>query len=249
MSYQESFYPESRFGGFTDVDGTIVFFTRVNALIEPHFHVLDVGCGRGARADDPVAVRRKLVNLKGKVKKLTGIDVDPAAAVNPFIDEFRRIEGGVWPLKDRSVDLIVCDNVLEHVEDPATFFSELGRVLRGGGYVCVRTPNARGYVALAAKLVPDKHHGRVKAVVQEERNREEDVFPTRYRCNTVPKILSMMKKIRCDAVVYAYEAEPSYLSFSRVAYWLGTVHRKLAPGFFKAAIFAFGKKMDAGGVV
>jgi len=54
MNYQEIFYPESRFGGFTDIDGTMVFYSRVNALIEPSFHVLDLGCGRGAHVEDPI---------------------------------------------------------------------------------------------------------------------------------------------------------------------------------------------------
>jgi len=48
MDYKQKFYPEVKFGGFSDVDGTIAFFNRVNALLQPSFTVLDVGCGRGA---------------------------------------------------------------------------------------------------------------------------------------------------------------------------------------------------------
>jgi hypothetical protein len=54
MPYKSRFFPETRFGGFTYVDGTVNFFTRVNALLEPGSVVLDVGCGRGGYVADPV---------------------------------------------------------------------------------------------------------------------------------------------------------------------------------------------------
>ena len=132
MTYRERFYPEVKFGGFTDIDGTIAFFTRVNALVDPSFTVLDVGCGRGAGTGDGVAVRRDLRVLKGKVARVIGIDVDPVARENAGIDEFHLIDGDTWPVDDGRVDLVICDNVLEHIEDPGKLFSEARRVLRKG---------------------------------------------------------------------------------------------------------------------
>ena len=35
MTPRERFYPESRFGGFTDIDGTIAFYTRVHSQLTP----------------------------------------------------------------------------------------------------------------------------------------------------------------------------------------------------------------------
>ncbi len=46
MNKKEIFYPEARFGNFTDIDGTMTFYTRVNGLIKPYDIVLDVGCGK-----------------------------------------------------------------------------------------------------------------------------------------------------------------------------------------------------------
>jgi hypothetical protein len=40
------FYPESRFGGFTDIDGTTPFYLRVNALAASK----DVAIDSGAKA-------------------------------------------------------------------------------------------------------------------------------------------------------------------------------------------------------
>jgi len=44
------------------------------------------------------------------------------------------------PLKNDSVDGIICDNVLEHVENPSLAIQEMYRVLKPGGYLYVSTP-------------------------------------------------------------------------------------------------------------
>jgi SAM-dependent methyltransferase len=241
MDYKETYYPESRFGGFSDIDGTIAFYLRVNALIEPSFVILDVGCGRGAYGEDLVKIRRDLRILKGKCKKVIGIDVKKEAQKNPFVDEAHRIEGGHWPVKDESVDLCLSDSVLEHIEDPEIFFSECRRVIKPGGYLCIRTPNLLSYIGLLAKLIPNRFHADVLGKIKEERDKE-DVFPTLYHCNTKRKIRSLLDKYGFDHFVYGYEAEPSYLSFSRFFYLLGVIHQRFAPSIFKPAIFAFARK-------
>lgn len=136
MSFKERHYPETRFGGFTDVDGTIAFYTRVGSLIDESSVVLDVGSGRGAYAEDDVPARRNLRILNGKVRRVIGMDVDPAARTNPFQDEFRLLTDSRWPVDDASVDLCLCDSVLEHVAERGLFFQNCRRVLRPGGYLC-----------------------------------------------------------------------------------------------------------------
>jgi SAM-dependent methyltransferase len=240
MSWKESFYPESRFGGFTDIDGTIAFYGRVNALISPSFTVLEVGCGRGKHKEDPIDFRRNLRILKGKVKKIIGIDIDKAAEENPFLDEFYLIEGYHWPLENDSIDIILCDSVLEHIDEPNNFFSEARRVLRNEGYICIRTANSSSYIVLFSKLIPNEYHSRITHIVQDA-VKEEDVFPTVYRCNSIRQIKEMLSQYDFEYAVYGYEAEPSYLSFSKIVYWIGVLHQRFAPGFLKPAIFAFGK--------
>lgn len=241
MSFKESFYPESRFGGFTDIDGTIAFYLRVSALLEPSSVVLDFGCGRGAYSSDPFPIHRRLRILRGRVQRVIGMDVDERAAANPFLDEFHLLGGEAWPLDDDSVDLCVCDSVLEHVERPTPFFSEARRVLRKGGYLCIRTPNAWGYVGLVSRLVPNRLHAKVLARVGESPAAEEDIFPTHYRCNSIPRLRRMLSEQGFEHVVYGYEAEPSYLHFSKLAYWLGVLHQRFAPRFLRLALFAFAR--------
>ena len=240
-----AFYPESSFGGFTRVDGTVAFYTRVQALANPQSVVVDFGCGRGAYAGDPVPFRRDLRIFKGKVARVIGLDANPAAGENPFLDAFHRLDGPHWPLENESVDLILCDNVLEHLPEPAAFFGEARRALRPGGVVCIRTPNALNYIALLSRLVPNRSHARVLAKAKPGLA-EEDIFPTFYRCNTLPAVRRALRQHGFEAAVLGYEAEPSYLSFSAAAYALGVLHQKLSPGLFKAAIFAFGRKTGQG---
>ena len=244
MNYMNAFYPESRIGGFTDLDGTIAFYTRVGILTGPESVVLDVGCGRGEYADDPVSVRKELRIRRGKCAKVIGIDVDPAAEANPFIDEFHLLESQRWCVDDQSIDTCICDTVLEHVEDPDRFFAEAARVIRPGGHLCLRTPNVLSYVGLLSKLIPNKRHAAVLSRVQDGRA-PEDVFTTLYKCNTRAKLRAMFRKHRFDAVVYGYEAEPSYLSFSIFAYALGVLHQKFAPNALKVSLMAFGRKLPA----
>jgi len=241
-SLMNKYYPESRFGGFTNIDGTISFFTRVNALIAPTSVILDVGCGRGEYAEDPLPLRAALRNLRGKGAKVIGLDVDQAASANPCLDEFVLLEGNSWPIPSNSVDLIVCDHLLEHVDDPKALFSECSRVLKTGGVLCARTPNKWSYVALAAMIIPNQHHAKVTSYVQDKRQ-EQDVFPTRYRCNTVGALKKLMQAHDLDGVTVRYEAEPSYFSFSSILYLLGYLHQRFIPRFFSPILFLFAEKL------
>jgi SAM-dependent methyltransferase len=240
--YMSLYYPESRFGGFTDIDGTIAFYIRIHSLLEPSSVVLDVGCGRGAYAEHPIRVKRELRTLQGKCKHAIGIDVDPRSADNPLVDEFRRIEGDRWPAENESVDVCICDNVLEHVREPERFFAECRRTIKPGGYLCLRTPNALNYISLFAKLVPNRLHVAVLDKVLYKKKKKEDIFPTVYRCNTIRRMRKTLDRYGFEHCVYGYEAEPYHLGFSRLAYLCGVLHQRFAPRLFKSTIFAFARK-------
>ena len=240
MTLIQDFYPESKFGGFSDVDGTIRFYIRVNALLNPGSVVVDYGCGRGAYGEDAVAARRELRILRGKVQRVIGLDVDTAGEQNPYVDEFCQLEDLRWPLGDDSVDLCISDQVLEHLEDPEEFFSEASRVLKPGGYLCIRTPNLWNYIALISRLVPNRTHAQVLTKVKEGTH-SPDVFPTVYRCNTIPSIRRNLDKYGFSHAVFGIAPEPSYLSFSRLAYGVGVLLHRYSPGYLRPVILAFAR--------
>lgn len=236
-------YPESSFGGFSDIDGSVVFYTRVNALIAPDHTILDVGCGRGAQIlDEPIAFKKALRTLKGKVRKVIGIDVDPAAAQNPNLNEFALIHrSGTWPVTSTSVDGVIADFVLEHIPDPDLFLSELSRVLKPGGFFAARTTNVRGYVGIFSRLIPNRSHGSVVVRAQLER-KPEDVFPVCYRMNTITGLKHQLRRRGFQSAVYGYDAEPNYLHFSPFAYSIGVWLHALTPAALKNSLFVFAIK-------
>jgi SAM-dependent methyltransferase len=235
-------YPEARFGGFSDVDQMVLFYTRVRALLQPSFTVLDIGCGRGRHADGQrPAIQRQLRSFDGLCRLVIGIDLDPAARANPLVDEFRLITPEKpWPLADASVDLAISDYMLEHVEDPDAFFAECRRVIRPGGYLCMRTTNAMSYFGLAARLIPNRVHARiVQRTYVQHRQATASAF---YRCNTVGAIRRALDRHGFDHCVYGYQSDPAHFGFSRVLYTLGVLHQRYAPRWIRTSIFVFAQR-------
>ncbi len=235
------FYPESRFGDFSDVNGTIRFYTRVRALLESHFSVLDIGCGRGSHAEETTSFAKLLRVYKGQAKHVLGIDLDPIGETNPTLDEFRLIEGPQWPVADGSIDLAFSDWTLEHVEDPEAFLRECHRVLKPGGFLCLRTANRLGYVVALSSLIPNHIHAKILNKVQPNRE-DQDVFPTVYRCNTVGKLRHALTGLGFDACVYGHNPEPAYLGFSLPSYALGVLYQRLVPRLWGTTLFAYAQK-------
>jgi SAM-dependent methyltransferase len=232
---------ESRFGGFSDVDGTAIYSTRAKALATRSSVLIDFGCGRGKGADDPVEALGALRVFRGRVARVIGLDVDPAAAGNPTVDDSHLLDGPRWLLPDGTADLCIRDNVLEHLPEPDAFFLEARRALKSGGHLGVRTSNAHSYVGLASLLFPERWHTAVLARAQNGRE-GQDIPPEPMRCNNVGKVRRALRRHGFDGVAYGYEAESSYLSFAAPLYALGVLYQRLTPGLSRSAIFAFARR-------
>jgi SAM-dependent methyltransferase len=240
----DSVYPESRLFGFTRCDGTIHFMLRVRALLRPNDVVLDVGCGRGARAEDPCRVRREMQDFRAPGRTVIGIDVDPRATANPWLNDFRQIVDTVhWPVDDSSIDLIYSDYVLEHVEDPDAFFQEAHRVLKPGGYLCMRTPNFYSSISIGSWLIPNRWHARLLSWLW-PKIKDRDVFPTVYRCNTRRRLQNTLQKQGYNAVVYPIESEPGYFESFPLLYRIAASIYPHIPGMFQSNLLAFGQKPE-----
>ena len=98
--------------------------------------LLDVGCGR-----QPYA------NYFGHVRTKKACDYDAKRGQVDFVCPAHSI-----PLPDKSLDSILCTEVLEHVPDPKAVWMEFNRLLRPGGKVLLATPmslaGARGAIRL-----------------------------------------------------------------------------------------------------
>lgn len=242
LETKASAFREVHVGGFTSIDGTVEFYSRVNSLLEPRMNVLDFGAGRGAWADDAVTFRRDLRTLQGKVARVVGCDIDPSVHQNPMVDDTILIESGCrLPFEDGSFDLVLADYVLEHIDDPLFLATEITRVLATGGWFCARTPNRYSYVSLAARLISSTQHTRILRHVQPDRL-PEDVFPTVYRMNTLRAIRTQFPQEIFEDFTYRYEAEPSYHFNSKTLFKLLSAVNRLSPKVSWSSLFVFMRK-------
>lgn len=234
--------PEIGAAGYARDDSTVEFYLRINALLLPDHVVLDLGAGRGKADEDDVGLRRSLAKLRGKVARVVGVDVDPVVMGNPLLDEAHVIKAGAaLPFADNSFDVIVCDWVIEHIEDVAGLAAEVERVLKPGGWFCARTPNKWGYVGLAARLTPKALAGSVLGRVQPGRQ-ERDVFRKYYRCNTLGAAARCFPAGRWENCSYSGTATPAYHGGRRLLFGAIELFQKLAPAAMSTVLFVFVRK-------
>ena len=216
------------------VDGTVEFFNfirrnaapaataqpaTVNPQASPPPRVLELGPG----PQSPTT--RFLVQTFGPVD---GLDVDPDIRNNPDLREKTVYDGRLWPLPDRSYDLIVSDFVLEHVEDPATTFREAARVLAPGGVFCFRTPNLFHYVTLGSLLTPHWFHVWAGRRLKGHAAGSHAEYPTFYRANSAAAVRRHARNAGLEEVeLMRVEKEPSYASVSRVLFLTFTAYERV----------------------
>jgi SAM-dependent methyltransferase len=97
--------------------------------------VLEAGCGEGYGAD----------LIAGVARRVTAVDYDEAtvAHVRARYPRVQVVHGNLaeLPLPDKSVDVVVNFQVIEHLWDQPQFVRECARVLRPGGVLMMSTPN------------------------------------------------------------------------------------------------------------
>ena len=146
------------------------------------------------------------------------------------------------PLEDNSVDIIIADYVLEHVEEPEGFVAEVRRLLRPNGIFCARTPHKYNYISIGARMVPNKSHASYIKGLQPER-KSQDVFPTAYKLNTVRAINRYFSEFQNSS--YIFRTDPSYFLGSRSVYRALELAHRFSPAFISGNIFAFLRRIQS----
>ena len=195
-------------------NGTVEFHALCRETIESPARILEIGPSSGGQTSG---------FLRGLASELVGLDVDEEVTKNPHLTRAVQYDGTHFPLDDGSFDAVVMDYVLEHVEDPAALFREIHRVLRPGGVVLFRTPNARHYVSVLGQFLPDR-------LSVWARNHPDDhrVYPRFFRCNTA----RVCRRILPDAgfrinTLRQIEKEPSYGMRSRGLFLLLMLYERV----------------------
>jgi SAM-dependent methyltransferase len=178
--------------------------------------VLDIGAGAGIVPE---------TDFRGVAARVIGVDLDPRVATNPHLHEAHVASATHIPLPDSSVDVAICDNVLEHLHAPLHAFREVARVLKPGGVFIAKTPNKWHYMPLIARLTPTSFH----RWFNRRRGREnEDTFPTLYLANSEKDIRHLSQHSGFDvASLQHIEGRPEYLRFSSPTYLAGIAYERL----------------------
>lgn len=96
--------------------------------------IVEIGCGTGKNTALLAHIGRKVLALDisegmiGQARKKLPLD-NVAFAVTDIMTR--------WPCEDQSADLVVCNLVLEHVQDLSVIFAEAFRALVNGGHFFV----------------------------------------------------------------------------------------------------------------
>jgi SAM-dependent methyltransferase len=130
---------------------------EIAALLPPDYQrVLEIGCGEG----------RFRSNLRQPCH-YTGVEPSPAAAAiaRVVLDEvltgtFEQVAQGL-PLK--AFDLVICNDVIEHMVDHDAFLEDVQRYMAPGAWIVGSVPNVRYFFHLWDLLIrkdwPYKDHG------------------------------------------------------------------------------------------
>ncbi|MDO8659004.1 MAG: class I SAM-dependent methyltransferase [Candidatus Parcubacteria bacterium] len=127
--------------------------------------VLDVGCGDGKftfQFKQKIGCR-KIVGIEGDKQRIIEAKRN---GINEIVDFDLEKK---WPFPDKSFDVIISNQVIEHIVDLDLFISEIYRLLKPGGYCVISTENLAswhnigalflGYQDFSHHLISKKHVG------------------------------------------------------------------------------------------
>jgi SAM-dependent methyltransferase len=135
----ERFDPETMAGGLMEAEHRARYWWA-SAAVEGR-DVLDAGCGNGYGL--------AILQAAGPAR-LVGVDIaeDAVARARSEVgDSTEVVQGDVrdLPFEDDSFDVVVCFEVIEHIEGQDEALVELRRVLRPGGLLLISSPNRGVY--------------------------------------------------------------------------------------------------------
>jgi SAM-dependent methyltransferase len=229
-------------GGFSPSNGTVDFYLRVSTFLHKEAVVIDLGAGRGGwyYLEKNLLVRR-IRDIRPQVKSLIGVDIDPAVFSNPTTTENRIMQEGRIPVDDQSIDVVIADYVIEHIDDPIAFKAEIDRVLKPGGIFCARTPHLLNYVTVFARAIPNSYHTTFLRSTQPNRQ-DIDVFPTHYKMNTLSAIERLFLGWRSQSFIFG--TDPSYFFGSEVIYRMLEICHRLMPRCLSGNLMIFLEKPE-----
>ena len=136
MSHQKDYYQENKAYAHFLENWDAEFYAKYSDALgntQPSSKILDVGCGVGQ-------VVQRLIELGHEAYgvEISEPNIAKAKEVSPLCQLY---DGVTLPFNDDTFDSAGALNVLEHVEQPETFITEMVRVVKPGGRIILSSPN------------------------------------------------------------------------------------------------------------
>ena len=224
MKTLKEYLDKRYYPNFSDNWDDWLFRKQILSRLSTDHIMLDIGAGAGII---------EAMNFKGHVKEVYGLDPDPRVKENPYLDKGFEGFGENLPFEDNMFDIVIMDNVAEHLVNPNKVFSEIFRVLKSGGELLFKTPNKYHYMPFVAMVTPTSFHQYFNRL----RGREsEDTFPTAYRANSRKSIQSISTSagFKISDLILT-EGRPEYMRVSIFLYIFGIIYERIVNSaeFFK----------------
>ncbi|MDB6087202.1 MAG: hypothetical protein JWN43_5083 [Gammaproteobacteria bacterium] len=121
--------------------------SEVASLLPAQYHtVLEIGCSKGGFK----------ASLKPTVE-VWGVEPDEAAARQASGRGYKMLTGRYEEVcdqcPDRYFDVVICNDVIEHMADPDTFLADIKRKLKKHGHLVGSIPNVRHFGNLFRLLI------------------------------------------------------------------------------------------------
>lgn len=157
---------------------------------------VDIGCGDGSITSE----LSKIYDFK----KTIGVDVENW--FDTYTNKDKNIEliitdGKTINIKDNSVDVILCNHVLHHIENLDDMLDELARIIKKDGILIIKEHNCY-YKELA--YVIDIYHALYELVYRKKQN---DKFIKNYYSNYLSdkELYAKLKKRNFEIINYVYD--------------------------------------------
>lgn len=129
---------QSQHEGLRTYEAVILLLRRISGANS----LLDVGCGDGVKT---MHYAREL-GVDGN--KVYGIELQ-----SPYVELASKhvrviqidLEKELFPMGDEEIDVIICNQVLEHLKNIFTPMKEMARVVKTGGYLLIGLPNLAAF--------------------------------------------------------------------------------------------------------